>query len=212
MVTEAELLTAVDTAFTDTAQGMVAWPAPHPDRRPLDEEYSRVTDPAKSRIIGARAEAWLVALTDLGLAVAERDATVRWTESPGTVITGVDRLMPHAAGPVPLVIARSRIEDVDDDGVTLGAGDPAICAAVVPFCGCDACDDGAQPELDDLDAAILAVVRGAFRRLSQGDRVITVTGEGSMSSAGVFGDELLAVLDDPTGWDEVSGSSWFGPE
>lgn len=208
-MTEAELLAAVDAAFEVTGRGLVPWPAPHPDRSPLDEEYSRVTDPSKWRIIGARADAWMVALADAGLGVGERSAAVRWQVPPGTVISRTDRLVPYAAGALPLVIARSRIEDIDDAGVTLGAGDPAVCVTWVPACGCDACDDGAQHELDQLDAAILAVVRGVFRRLWKGDREITVFGDGSWNATGLGHRRALAVLAEPSGWDEVSGTSWL---
>ena len=72
VVAESELLAAVDVAFAVTGRGLTPWPDPHPDRSPLDEEYSRLLDPAKWRIIGARAEAWLVALVDSALAVVER--------------------------------------------------------------------------------------------------------------------------------------------
>jgi len=182
VVTEAELLASVDAAFDVIGRGLRSWPAPHPHRQPLDEEYSRVTDPGKWRIVGARADGWRVALADAGLAVAEQDAAVRWHVRPGTIVTRTARLVPHAAGALPLVLARSRIEDVDDTGVTLGAGEPAVPVGAFPYCGCDACDDGARYELDQLDSSILAVVLGRFRRLSQGDRGVT----------------------------ELSGTSWLG--
>jgi hypothetical protein len=78
VVTEAELLASVDAAFEVTRVGLVLWPDPHPDRSPLDHEYSRTTDPNKWRIIGARADAWLVALVEASLATVERDAAVDW--------------------------------------------------------------------------------------------------------------------------------------
>lgn len=200
MVTEAELLAAVDAAFEATGRGLVVWSSPHPDRSPREEEYSRVTDPGKWRIVGARADAWLVALADAGLGVVERGVAVPWRVPPGTVISRTDRLVPHAAGALPLVVARSRIEGIDDAGVTLAAGDPAVCVVLIPFCGCDACDDGAQYELDQLDASVLSVVRGEFRRLSKGDREITVLRDGSWNAAGLRRREVLAVLADPNGW------------
>ena len=77
-MTGAELLASVDAAFEVTGRGLVPWPAPHPDRSPLDEEYSRVTDPGKWRIIVARADAWLVAVAEDGLAVDDPGASVLW--------------------------------------------------------------------------------------------------------------------------------------
>lgn len=118
-----------------------------------------------ARIIGARAEAWLLALAETGLALVERDAGVRWRATPSTVISRADRAVPRAAGALPLVIARSRIADIDDAGVTIGVGDPAIGVAWLPFCGCDACDDGSQAELDRLDDLLAAITTGRFRRL-----------------------------------------------
>ena len=118
VVAEFELLAAVDAAFAVTARGLIPWPDPHPDRPPLDEEYSRVLDAAKWRIIGARAEAWLAALVDAALAVIERDASVRWRAEPGPDISRTDRVVGLAEGALPLIVARSRIGDVDDAGVT----------------------------------------------------------------------------------------------
>jgi hypothetical protein len=102
------------------------------------------------------------------------------------------------------VTARGRSRD------RLGVGDPAICVAWFPACGCDACDDGSQEVLDELDRHLLGVVSGTFRRLSSGDRVITVIEEGGLSASGAFRrGEVDAVLADPTGWDEVAGASWL---
>jgi hypothetical protein len=210
VTTDAELLAAVDAAFEVTGKGLESWPAPHPDRPPLEEEYSRLTDATKWRILGARAEAWIVALADAGLAVVEPNAAIQWAAAPGTVISRTDRVVPHAAGALPLVVARSRMGDVDDAGVTLGAGDPAVCVTAIPSCGCDACDSGSRRELDELDAHLLGIVTGAFRRLSAGDRKITVIGPGTRSASGPFLDRTVgAVLADPSGWDEVSGASWL---
>lgn len=210
MTTKEELLVAVDVAFTATGRNLTSWPDPHPGRMPLDEEYSRVTDPAKWRIVGARAEAWAIALVNAGLATVDRGADVRWSSPPGTEISRTYRLAPRARGALPLAIAFSRIEDVDDAGVTLGAGEPATCVTWIPACGCDACDSGAAGELDELDEAILGVVSGAFRHLSADDRAITVLNDGAWSSRGLSAaQDIETVLADPSGWQEVSGTSWF---
>jgi Family of unknown function (DUF6226) len=210
VVAEDELLTAVDTAFAVTGRGLVPWPDPHPDRTPRDEEYSRLLDPAKWRIVGARAEAWIAAVIDTGLAVVERGAAIRWRDQPGTVISRADHVGPFAAGALGVVVARSRLGEVDDAGVTLGVGDPAVCVDWFPSCGCDACDSGSQDELDRLDESLLAVVAGTFRRLSRADRTITVIGEHRWQATGRFGRrEVAAVLADPTGWDELTGVSWL---
>jgi hypothetical protein len=212
VVVESELLAAVDTAFSITARGMRAWPDPHPDRSPLDEEYSRLLDPAKWRIIGARADAWFVALVDAGVAVVEPSASVQWRIEPGTVTSRVDRLVPLARGALSVVVARSRLGDVADAGVTLGVGDPAVCVDWFPHCGCDACDSGSQSELDCLDDRIVGIISGVFRRLSNGERIITVDGEDAWSGSGRYARrEVEAIIADPSGWEELSGASWLSP-
>jgi Family of unknown function (DUF6226) len=214
VVTEQELLDAVDKAFAVTGRGLAPWLDPHPDRRPRDEEYSRLSDPAKWRIIGARADAWEVALRAGGLAEVERNVPIRWEASPRTVVSRADRLVPHAAGGLPLVLARSHLGPVDDAGVTLGVGDPAVAITWIPDCGCDACDSGSQDVLDELDEAVVGVVSGAFRRLASGDRVITVIGTDrwSASSTGSVRfarGEVAEILAEPTGWREISGAPWW---
>lgn len=210
MVVESELLAAVDGAFAVTGRGLAPWPNPHPDRMPLDEEYSRLLDPAKWRIIGARAEAWLVALVLAGLAVTDSDASVRWRVEPRTVISRADRVVPVAPGALPVVVARSRLGEVDDAGVTVGVGDPPVCVMWFPECGCDACDSGSQDELDVLDDHLRSIVAGGFRRLSDGTRTITVISDGQWSASGDFDrHEVERILADPTGWDELSGASWL---
>lgn len=121
-----------------------------------------------------------------------------------------NRHIPHrsgqarAAGALPLVVARSQL------AVTLGAGDPAVCVAWFPHCGCDACDSGSRSVLDDLDAHVLAIVSGAFRRLSSGRSEITVIGDGAWSASDLPPRaDVARILADPTGWDEVAGGSWL---
>lgn len=161
----AQLLVDVDAAFATTARGLRQWDDPHPDRMPLDEEYSRVLDPAKWRIICARVDAWIAALVAAGLALVERDVDVAWIDPPGTVVYRTDRLVPTRSGALPIVFARSRIEGVEDAGVTIGAGDPAATVEMIPDCGCDACDSGSDDVLEQIDRSIGGVVRGEFRHL-----------------------------------------------
>lgn len=210
MVSLAELTRAVDVAFATTAHGLEPWPDPHPNRAPLADEYSRVLDPRKWRIIPARAEAWCIAAVDLGLATLERDAAVRWATDPGHRHARVDRLMPRSVNSLPLVLAYSAFEGVDVNAVTIGVGDPAVEVTGVPLCGCDACDSGSQAELDLLDEHLVGVVGGQFRHLTDGERTIVVHGAHRWSAAGDFErDEVDRVLADSSGWHEVTGPSWL---
>jgi len=210
VVTESELLAAVETASAITGAEMAPWPDPHPDRSPADDEYSRLTNAAKWRLLGARADAWITATTDLGLARLERNVAVQWATKPASSVSFTDCLVPRRADALVLVVARSVLGEIDDAGVTLGVSDPAICTGLFPDCGCDACDSGFQDEIDHLDAHILGVVSGAFRHLSKRDRTITVIGGDGWGSSGLKRrDNVEAILADPVGWDEVSGPSWL---
>jgi hypothetical protein len=212
VISEAELVEAVDAAFGVTGRGLVGWGDPHRRREPADEDYSRVTDPDKWRIVGARAEAWCSTMSDLGLAVIQRSAEVRWVEKPGTVISSAERLVPRAAGALPLVVAHSRVGDGVGVGLTLGVGDPAVLLSLSPYCGCDACDGGSQEVLDDLDDHIFGVVSGTFRRLTSGERQITSIGTSTNWSGMPEDLDSRAFLADPApdGWDQLAGTSWLG--
>lgn len=239
------LMVEVEAAFERTAAGLGRWADPHPppDRIVSDDEYSRVTNPAKWRIIGARADAWVDALVALGLATVERDADTDWVEAPAANVTRTDVVIPAVDNGLRLVVCRSRIEDVSDAGVTLGVGDPAVRFAFIPDCGCDACDSGSQDVIDLLDSYIRPVVTGEFRHLWRDRQSITVLDDGRRQARNVgmaeipagfrflpvsggtrrtIGrnggprrgrrDRVDAILTDPTGWNEVSGSSWLaGP-
>lgn len=167
-----ELVASVDAAFVETGRGLTGWENPHHDRRPLDEEYSRVTNPQKYRILRARAEAWLNALAATGLAEVEADVEADWEEPPWVEVASVQRALPRAAGAIPLVFGWTRSEI--DGGVVIGVGEPTLVVEVIPDCGCDACDHGSQDILDLLDEYALGVVAGEYRRLRRGKREITV--------------------------------------
>ncbi|MDF2732441.1 MAG: hypothetical protein K0S92_1073 [Desertimonas sp.] len=216
MIEVEELQAAVEAAFLQTSRASVRWADPHRDQSSVPADaYSRLTNPVKWRILGARTDAWLIALVDAGLAVVDRHATVAWKSQPGPVMSHAERVVPVAAGALELVVAHSQVGDVDDAGVVLGAGDPAECVNWFPDCGCDACDSGSQNELDHLDAHLLSIVTGSFRRVSDGQRVITVIGEDEWSASGFhltarrIGTQVDAVLANPHGWNELTGGSWL---
>ena len=128
------------------------------------------------------------------------------------MITSAERVVPAAASALELVIAQSRIGDVDDAGVVLGVGSPAECINWFPDCGCDACDSGSQNELDHLDNHLLGIVTGRFRRLTKRTQTITVINEDSWSATNLSaptGRYIEKVLADPRGWIDLTGNSWL---
>lgn len=168
-----------------------------------------MTNPEKWRIVGARADAWLNALAALNVARIERDLAIEWIEPPSTVVTRLDRAVPLVPGALALILARSRIEDVDDAGVTIGVGEPALVHTWIPDCGCDACDSGSQDALDELDEYVLGIVTGQFRRLQRGVQTITTISDSIRQSSGINGRGARRVLAHPAGWAELTGPSWM---
>jgi hypothetical protein len=207
------LVELVDDAFARRDPTLASWPDPHPDRSPHDEEYSRVTNPKKWRILGARADAWLSTLAGHELATVqpvELDA-IRWAKKPGLLMTSAVLVQPHAAGALPMIVARSQIENVPDAGITLGVGDPAVCAGWFPDCGCDACDSGSANDLEYLDRYLAGIVGGGYRRLSRRRQEIVAIGDGTVTATGEREcPQIVDILNNPKGWRELTGTSWLG--
>ncbi|MFI7008465.1 DUF6226 family protein [Streptomyces sp. NPDC050145] len=212
------LLRAVDEAFAETGADTPHWPDPHADREVRDEEYSRCLDPAKYRVLAARAEAWTRVLCGLGLAREERipvAARALWRGEPGASVDEVVRLWPlGGAGAVPLLFGFGAIDDVPRTVLTVGAGEPAVSAAQVPDCGCDACDDGSAGILEVLDEAVLAVVTGEFVHVDAGrGRTVTALLDGWSASdwerplPGVEG-ALTKARAGTSPYDVVVGRAW----
>ncbi len=210
MTTEAELTAAVEAAFAKTSKGLEPWPDPHDGRDIAVDEYSRVTNPARFRLLGARADAWTQALVSCGVATVADQGSTDWAEPPRQLISRATTLVSEVDGALALSIGRSLVEDIPDAGVLLGVGAPARLIMWLPDCGCDACDNGSAWELDRVDEHIAAVVLGRYRRLARRNKSITVTGPGGWSASGSFRrGEVENVLADSSGWDELSGESWL---
>lgn len=206
-------LVETDRIFAHRADPTAPWPPPHPHRAPLDEEYSRVLDPAKYRILTERAAAWIEALTGLGLATAEA-LEPSASEHRGAP-SRITRLVPRAAGGLPLVIAEwdpdadrsSMVSVVPGDGVD--AGDDGV--RTVPDCGCDACDDGSESLLRALDEEILVVLGGGVLRVTKGSRTATRTVDGWSASGDYAPGEPERWLagDAPPGAHVIAGEPWL---
>ncbi|MGA9746707.1 MAG: DUF6226 family protein [Nocardioides sp.] len=180
------VLATVAAAFEVTGADTPGWPAPHPGREPLEQEYSRVTDPHKYRIAGARADAWLEALASLGIADwHDVDPTGGLWRDVGNAHPP-DRarvVVPRAPGALPMLLTYRNGTSGWAAGVgvslcTGAGGPPAVSVGLAPDCGCDACDDGSDGVLVCLDESILHVVTGRFVHVLTPTHTITATETG----------------------------------
>lgn len=215
------LRAAVRDAFKTTGQSTPAWSDPRPEgETPQESDFDTCQDPGKFRILAARAEAWIVALTQTGLAEAEtlEGSAALWRDAPETgPVTRVVRLRPKRESAVPMLFWFCWLQDVPEARIVIGAGDPAAVVGLSPDCECDACDVGSDPVLAEFDDAVLNVVTGKLVHVSA-DRFVahtTLQGEpvvsGQVSAATVAAfDQLFA--DARAGKSEhsvVYGSRWW---
>ena len=139
-----------------------SWPNPHPDGRDAsEEEYSRVTDPDRYRVVLDRARVWLDVLVDeLGAVVAPASGSgppsgMPTTDSPDPLFSR--RVLVSVPGVVPLSLVRG---SGSPPSLVLAAGDGSWTLDQVPDCGCDACDFGSETLLEAVDDAISDFVEG----------------------------------------------------
>ena len=165
MTTVSDLEARVATTYEGL--DLPAWPDPHAGRDSAgDEEYSRVTDPARYRIVHARARAWVAALEELlGARVETVGPPPSVSSGRGAFDRGV-RLVPPTPDALPLLLLERDVFTLPDQE-TLAVLDIAVARAVVvvatePDCGCDACDSGSRDLLEAIDAAIRQVIAGPF--------------------------------------------------
>lgn len=119
-------------------------------------------------------------LTSTGLATVEllADPAAVWRDEVVERLETAVRLRPFRTGAVPLLFGFRPLYDAADANVVLGAGDPAVLLTRLPFCGCDACDDGSEMLLRELDEHIVAVVSGALVHVASGGDMAMTTGSG----------------------------------
>lgn len=166
---------------------------------PLEEEYSRCLDPGRYLILRARAQAWSSALVGLGLAVpheADAAATPWRGETPPLPPDRVLWVRPLKPRTVPLLLAFQPLQGVPEAVVSVGAGEPAALVLTVPDCGCDACDDGSQPLLDQLDASVLAVADGTLVHVSTGHGSVVAAASGWSAGGDLARGDVEALLAD----------------
>lgn len=228
MVTIESLQAEVDARFDRL--GLPSWPDPHPDRRPTDEEYSRVTDPGRHVVVHERARVWAQVLRErLGARVD------RLAPEPTTVVEGerrgfdrgvrVSSLLP---GTLPLLLLE-RDAPVGSGREVLPVLVPAAVRTDVPLaqwpdCGCDACDSGSVDLLEAVDRSVREVVGGPCVLLrGRGWGVQWVPDGGSAYGRGVHArDDVRALMEVcrrlaagedvvlPDGATAYVGRSWLG--
>ncbi|MDZ5078240.1 DUF6226 family protein [Nesterenkonia sp. HG001] len=225
--TRDDVLAAVDEEFRADPLSEITWDDPYPQRllpgRDAPEDaYSRVSEPARHRIVGARARAWERALERLGLGDAESAAVpTSWTfqsEHPRA-----RAVVPRRADAQPLILVAGALEGVAEAVVAVGMGDPRggsgpVLLDWVPDCGCDACDSGSADLLAALDQQILTVVGGMVHvRGGRGRRRWVAWGTPSGARASGLGipRDISRVLDDaragqaPRGCEVLRGEPWW---
>ncbi|GAA1249946.1 hypothetical protein GCM10009633_23390 [Janibacter melonis] len=172
-----DLLDAVEARFA-AARTVADWADPHEDpatpgehAEPREEEYSRVSHPERHVVVGERVQAWVDELVARGLAGREEVPPPRpagpsepprsgdgWLLRPYLALDRVVVLRPHRAGALPLVLGQ-----IGSEAVVVAASSPAVELALLPDCGCDACDSGSAALLQEVDEAVLPVVDGSLR-------------------------------------------------
>lgn len=183
-----QLLAKVDRAFEVTGAKTPGWPDPHPNRDPHDDEYSRVTDVDKYRILGTRVDAWVEVINDAGIATALDVAAETWIAEcrPPDQHSRVQQIEPTTPDALRLLLATTLV-DGRPFGLDVGicrAGEVPVLLTRVPDCGCDACDSGSADLLTELDGWILTVARGGVVHARRGNDLATRTVHGWSAANG----------------------------
>lgn len=153
MITVDELQALVTLRYESL--DLPTWPNPQAGvDTPPDEQYSRVTEPERYRIVHARAKVWTEVLVEaLGVGVE-------------TLSNGAVRVVPPSAGTLPLVLLAREVPVTTGEGalavLEIGVVRADVVLDMQPDCGCDACDSGSQDLLEAVDQTIRHVVGGPF--------------------------------------------------
>lgn len=158
---EDSLRAAVESRFVATGADTPGWPDPHEGREPADDEYSRCSDPERYEILRARMRAWIDVLVEQGLARVE---DLGEADLPAGDLTGrfeaAMHLIPEREGARSLLVVYRHVDGLFVElGVARRSGHWRRLDSI-PFCGCDACDDGSDFYLEEVDDAVLGVVAG----------------------------------------------------
>ncbi|MGD7705192.1 DUF6226 family protein [Microlunatus sp. Y2014] len=168
MVTVDELRTEVSTRADRL--GLPSWPAPRPPMAsPREEEYSRITEPRRYRIVHERARVWAQVLTERLDVTATELAPGTW-QGLGSLDRFDRGVRLSAALPGTLDLLLLELDVVPTDGPAgatlpvLGVcvDRPDIGVTMQPDCGCDACDTGSADLLSAIDEPIMALIGGPY--------------------------------------------------
>ncbi len=147
-------------------RAMPYWPDPHPGMAsPRDEEYSRVTEPERYRIVQVRARAWARALRAVLEVEAEplSPAPLDADGHLGHFDRGVRLTSPRPGTLALLLLERDagiRQGAAVLPGLHISVDRPEISVKMLPDCGCDACDSGSEDLLQAIDETNISVVGG----------------------------------------------------
>lgn len=164
----AELRTRVEERWSGL--GQPSWSCPRdPMEAAADEEYSRVTDPGRYRVVQERARVWADLLGELPGVIVERlgpgEIPGETGDRPLTPLTYQEglRLRSERPGTLPLFLLQ-RVADLPEGGTLamlhVCVARPGVELTVQPDCGCDACDSGSADLLEAIDQEILVAVGG----------------------------------------------------
>lgn len=157
-----ELLERVALAYAELDPP--SWPNPHPDGgQPARDEYSRVTDPRRYRIVELRAQVWTKVLIQLPTVTVE-DIPARSQSQAEGFDLGV-KLTCSTPGAAPMLfLHRNVVVSTQQPAVPvlrISVERPAMVVETWPDCGCDACDRGSNDLLDAIDTTVARVIGGA---------------------------------------------------
>jgi hypothetical protein len=171
-----DLITEVDAAFVVTGAATPGWPDPHPDRAPLDEEYSRCLDPGKYRIVAARLAAWRQVLVERDLVRFSEEPASEWINDLRSAEHRPTELhfVPLHTGGLTLVAATTLVaEEPFGIDLAISSAQGTVRLASLPDCGCDACDSGSADLLTFLDDWVSQVAMGGVLHARSGTSDIT---------------------------------------
>ena len=149
-------------------------PPREPMESPREEEYSRVTDPARYRIVHQRATAWAEAAVALLGATYEVVPVPEGDDAPTSwrvPLASSWRLASTRPGTIPLYLHATASPQPAGmlTGLLVAIGRPGFDLELIPDCGCDACDWGSDGLLEHVDWVIAGVLTGELRAAKGGD-------------------------------------------